>query len=74
MRSSARRHSIESFWAIVKRAWKGTYHWWSNKHFDRYLREFEYRWNYRAVDEHGRLEAMLSHLDHTRLSWQVLTI
>ena len=65
--------SIESFWALVKRAHKGIYHWWSNEHIDRYLREFEFRWNYRAVNEHGRLEAMLSHIDQTRLSWALLT-
>ncbi len=65
--------SIESFWALVKRAHKGVYHWWSNKHFGRYLREFEFRWNHRTFSEHQRLEAMLDNLDQTRLSWANLT-
>ena len=41
-------NSIESVWAIVKRAWKGTYHWWSKKYMDLYIAEFEYRFNSNA--------------------------
>ena len=36
-------NSIESVWAIVKRAHKGTYHQWSKKHGYRYYNEVSYR-------------------------------
>ena len=36
-------NSIESVWAIVKRAHKGVYHQWSKKHGGRYLNEVAYR-------------------------------
>ncbi len=36
-------NSIESVWAIVKRAHKGIYHQWSKKHGHRYYNEVSYR-------------------------------
>ena len=36
-------NSIESVWAILKRAHKGIYHWWSKKHGHRYMNEVAYR-------------------------------
>ena len=40
-------NSIESYWAIVKRGYMGVYHWWSEKHLHRYMREYTYRFNRR---------------------------
>jgi transposase-like protein len=39
-------NGIESFWAIVKRAYKGTYHDWSDKHMNKYIAEFYTRANW----------------------------
>lgn len=64
--------TIESVWAIVKRAHKGTYHQWTRKHFDLYLREFEMRWNMRRLPEGRRLDVFLSHVDGTRLAYKDL--
>ena len=36
-------NAIESFWAIVKRAYHGTHHWWSRKHSQCYLNESAFR-------------------------------
>ena len=36
----AHTNGIESLWSLVKRAHKGTYHYWSAKHLQRYVREF----------------------------------
>lgn len=65
--------TIESFWAILKRAHKGVYHWWSPKHFDLYLREFELRWNLRRLPEGDRIDIFLQHVNGTRLSYEDLT-
>lgn len=65
--------TIESFWAIIKRAHKGVYHWWSAKHFDLYLREFEMRWNLRQRSEGGRFDIFLANVNGTRLSYEDLT-
>jgi len=42
-------NQIEGFWAILKRGINGTHIHVSAKHLPKYLGEFEYRWNMRAV-------------------------
>ena len=41
---------IESFWSMLKRAHKGTFHKISPKHLDRYVQEFAARHNVRELD------------------------
>ena len=43
VRGEVSTNSIESFWAVFKRAYKGTYHHLSEKHLQRYLDEFTSR-------------------------------
>ncbi len=43
-------NTIESFWAILKRGIMGQFHWVSKKHLQRYLAEFEYRYNRRELE------------------------
>ena len=43
VREHVTTNSIESVWAIVKRAHKGVYHQWSKKHGGRYYNEVAYR-------------------------------
>ena len=46
-----RRDSVperEGAWALSKRGVTGSYHRVSRKHLDRYLDEFEFRWNNRS--------------------------
>jgi hypothetical protein len=42
---------VESFWALLKRGIKGQFHHISKKYLQRYINEFEYRFNNRFVDE-----------------------
>jgi len=46
-------NGIESFWALLKRGYQGSFHRMSVKHLSRYADEFQHRWNNRdqyAVD------------------------
>ena len=49
VREHVTTNSIESVWAIVKRAHKGVYHQWSRKHGYRYLNEVAYRLTERNI-------------------------
>lgn len=47
VREQAHTNGIESFWAMLKRAHKGTFHKISPKHLDRYIQEFAGKHNMR---------------------------
>lgn len=51
-------NAIEGFWAALKRGINGTHIHVSRKHLPKYLGEFEYRWNMRAVP-HLMLDRMM---------------
>ena len=50
VRGMAHTNGIESFWAVLKRAHKGTFHRLSAKHLQRYVNEFAGRHNIRDWD------------------------
>ena len=50
VRDMASTQGIESFWALLKRGYHGTYHHMSEKHLNRYVTEFAGRHNERTRD------------------------
>ena len=60
-------NSIESVWAIVKRAHKGVYHHWSRKHGFRYYNEVAYR----LTEGNVRIPIMVRIKKLTRRSFEV---
>ena len=64
-------NTIEGFWSMLKRGWIGVYHFWSAKHIDSYLDEYEYRYNTRNLGEFDRFANLLN-LSEGRLTYENL--
>jgi transposase-like protein len=47
-------NSVESYFATLKRGHYGVYHHWSKKYCGQYLKEFDWRYNVRALDDAER--------------------
>jgi transposase-like protein len=65
-------NTIEGFWSLLKRGIIGIYHNVSLKHIDKYIDEFEYRYNTRHKGESERFLNMLSK-SNSRLDYATLT-
>lgn len=52
-------NGIESFWALLKRAYMGTYHYMSPKHLHRYTTEMQERHNLRPLGTLDRMKAVV---------------
>ncbi|MCY4354646.1 MAG: IS1595 family transposase [Truepera sp.] len=62
----------ESFWSMLKRAHKGTFHKLSAKHLQRYVNEFAGRHNVRELDTIDQMAAITSRLGGKSLPYQDL--
>src|SRR5207302_713666 len=58
VRGPIHTNTIEAFWAQLKRGINGTYIHVSQKHLDKYLQEFEYRFNFRK-DPRALFDALI---------------
>ena len=65
----AHTNSIESFWALLKRGYHGTYHKMSRKHLHRYVNEFAGRHNIRSLDTVDQMAAIVRGMDQKRLRY-----
>ena len=72
VRADAHTNGVESFWAMVKRAYKGTYCNMSPKHLDRYVVGFAGRLDLRDLDPIGQLGAVVEGMTGKRLTYAVL--
>ncbi len=68
----AHTNGIESFWALLKRGYQGTYHQMSPKHLNRYVTEFAGRHNARPLDTIEQLRAIVRGMVGKRLRYEDL--
>lgn len=64
-------NTIERFWQVLKRGIVGIYHFTSKKHLQRYVDEFEFRYNTRKRSESGRFNFLLANTE-TRTNYKGL--
>ena len=62
-------NTAESGFALIKRGMYGTFHHCSKKHLQRYLDEFDFRWNHRDIDDMARTYAAIKQADGKRLMY-----
>ena len=72
VRDMAHTNGMESFWALLKRGYVGTYHKMSVKHLDRYIDEFEGRHNIRPLDTADQMATVAHRADGRRLTYAEL--
>ena len=65
-------NGMESFWSMLKRAHKGTYHKMSKKHLGRYVQEFAGRHNIREHDTTNQMQEFVAGMDVKRLMYSEL--
>ena len=72
VRGEAHTNGIESFWSILKRAHKGTFHKISPKHLDRYVQEFSGKHNLRELDTLHQMRDIARRMVGKRLPYRDL--
>ena len=68
----AHTNGIESFWALLKRGYHGTYHHMSPKHLSRYIEEFAGRHNVRELNTIDQMGAIVDGMGRKRLRYRDL--
>ena len=72
VRQQAHTNGIESFWAMLKQGYYGTYHRMSVKHLQRYVNEFAGRHGIRMLDTIDQMKVVARRMDGKRLKYQDL--
>ena len=72
VKDQAHTNGIESFWALLKRGYHGTYHHMSEKHLNRYVQEFAGRFNIRELDTINQMSSVAKNMEGKRLKYKEL--
>ena len=63
---------MDSFWAMVRHGYDGTFHHMSEEHLHRYINEFAGRHNVRGLDTIDMVETVAKNMSGQRLRYQDL--
>lgn len=71
----AHTNGIESVWSTIKRGYNGVYHNWSEKHCQKYINEFTFRFNDGNVDQPTmkRIDSLIRSSKGKRITYERLT-
>jgi hypothetical protein len=72
VRGDVHTNSIESFWNLYKRAWKGTYTHNLAKNTDRYIAERTFSFNNRELTDYERMVEVTASISGKRLTYAEL--
>lgn len=72
VRGKASTNGIESFWAMLKRGYVGTYHQMSVRHLKRYIAEFVGRHNTRPMNTWVQIILVMGNMRNTHLPYKEL--
>jgi len=70
VRGNAHTNTIESYFSLLKRGLVGTFHHVGVQHLQRYVSEFDFRYNHRKATDAERATAMLRGIEHKRLTYR----
>lgn len=70
VRDGVHTNSIENYFSVFKRGMKGVYQHCSEKHLQRYLAEFDFRYNERKVTDTERSNLALKGIEGKRLTYR----
>lgn len=63
-------NTVESSFSLLKRGLIGTFHHVGEQHLQRYVTEFDFRWNHRKVCDSERASYLLAHVGGRRLTYK----
>ena len=62
-------NTVESSFSLLKRGLVGTFHHVGEQHLQRYVTEFDFRWNHRKVTDRERSDTLLTQIGGKRLQY-----
>jgi transposase-like protein len=71
-RGDVHSNTVESSFSLLKRGLIGTFHHVGEQHLQRYVTEFDYRWNNRKVADKDRSDKLLTQVAGKRLTYRRL--
>ena len=73
VRGNVYTNNLELFWSMLKRGYVGVYHRLSEKHLDRYVKEYANRRSMRELDIVDQMRELIVQIWGVRLSWSDLS-